>query len=399
MLLRLLLGPLLSWFDDSRSVVRVPLRLLVSVASAAVALAVVGALEPVLGAPVFFPAFVGIVFISAEVGGAPYGLLTMALFGAGFDFFYQEPRGVLGSTSSRDVRLLLAYAIAGLALARIGSALRKANTRLREQHRAVTTIHEQREDLLKTLTHDVRSPLSVISMNAAILARGADPAAVLRRGRAIENSAASLAGMLAELIDTVHLESGHVSLDRGPVDLARFVADLMARLEGTLPLDRVRLSIPEGLPAVHADPRRLERILVNLLSNALKYAPAPTPVVLDAAVQGGDVVASVADRGPGISQQDLPRIFDKYFRASGARKQEGLGLGLYATRLLVKEHGGRIWVDSADGKGTTFHVALPTAPPEVGASVGASARAAPLSYRQEPTTADDDSGSPRADQV
>jgi hypothetical protein len=100
-LLRLLLRPLVSWFEDPRAVVRVPLRLMVSAASAAVALAVVGALEPVLGAPVFFPAFVGIIFISSEIGGAPYGLVTMALFGAGFDFFYQEPRGVLGSASSR----------------------------------------------------------------------------------------------------------------------------------------------------------------------------------------------------------------------------------------------------------------------------------------------------------
>ena len=357
-------GHPLLFLDDHRAWVRVPLRLVLSVGAAAAALWLIGALEPALSRPFLFPSFVAIVLVSAGLAGTVYGLVTVVLFGAGYDFLYLEPRNAFGLDDPHVVAVLLAYAVAGVIVASVGGALRRAYARLHEEHRAATALHEQREDLLKTLTHDVRSPLSVISMNASILARGADPAAVPRRGRAIENSAASLAGMLAELIDTVHLESGHLPLDRKPVDLVRFAADLLTHLEGTLPLDRVRLSIPEGLPAVHVDPRRLERILVNLLSNALKYAPAPTPVVLDAAVQGGDVVASVADRGPGISQQDLPRIFDKYYRASGARKQEGLGLGLYATRLLVQEHGGRVWVDSAVGKGTTFYVALPTAPPE-----------------------------------
>jgi signal transduction histidine kinase len=333
--------------------------------SAAGALALVGALEPVLDAPVFFPAFVGIVFISAEIGGAPYGVVTMAVFGAGFDFFYQEPRGVLGSANWRDAGLLLAYAIAGFALARIGGALRKAYVRLREQHRAVTRVHEQREDLLKTLTHDVRTPLSVITMNAALLGRGSqDPAVVLRRAQAIERSAASVAGMVGDLIDMAHLESGQLPLERKPVDLARFVGELKARLEGTLQIDRVTFAVPAGLPAADVDARRFERILVNLLSNALKYAPSPAPIVLAATVQGGNIVVSVADGGPGISQQDLPHIFEKYFRASATRAKEGLGIGLYGTRLLVQAHGGRIWVESALGKGTTFFVALPTALPE-----------------------------------
>ena len=76
-------------------------------------------------------------------------------------------------------------------------------------------------------------------------------------------------------------------------------------------------------------------------------------------MQGRDIVVSVEDGGPGISQQDLPHIFEKYFRASGTRKKEGLGIGLYGARLLVQAHGGRIWADSALGEGTTSHVALP----------------------------------------
>jgi signal transduction histidine kinase len=354
---------------DLRASRRVPLGVLISVVTAAAALSVVGAFDRALGLPLLFPAFVGIVFVSAEVAGTSYGILTMAIFGAGYVFFFLEPRRSFGLENPEVVFVLVAYAIAGFVVASIGGAVRKAYARVREEHRAVTTMHEQREDLLKTLTHDIRTPLGVIKMNAALLARDpADPAVVLRRGRAIERSAASVAGMLRDLVDTVHLESGQLGLERRAVDLASFAVELKSRLEEALPVERVDLAIATGLPAAYVDPQRFERILVNLVSNALKYAPPPTRVVLGAAAQERDVVVSVADRGPGISARDLPHIFEKYYRASGARKREGLGIGLYSTRLLVQAHGGRIWVDSALGKGTTFHVALPIAPSEKRAS-------------------------------
>jgi signal transduction histidine kinase len=205
---------------------------------------------------------------------------------------------------------------------------------------------------------------------------------VRRRAGAIEKSAASVLGMLSDLVDTARLESGHFPLDRRPLDLARFVVELKGHLEGTLSLDRFEVAIPDGLPAAYVDPQRFERVLVNLLSNAVKYSPPPSPIVLGAAVREGDLVVSVADSGPGISQQDLPHIFEKYYRAKGAQKREGLGIGLYSTRLLVQAHGGRIWVDSTPGKGTTFYVALPPVPPvkgraEAGSPVGASSAARP----------------------
>jgi len=352
------------WLEDPRAAVRVPLRLMVSVVAAAAALAAVGALVPVLGHPVFFPAFVGIIFVSAELAGAYYGMITMALFGVGYDFFFQEPRFSFGSENPTEVRLLLAYVIAGFILARIGGALRKAYRRVRDEHRAVTTLYEQREDLLRTLTHDIRSPLTVITVNAELLANRSKDPRVARRARDIEKSAARVADMLGDLIDMTHLESGHLPLDRKPLDVAAFVRELRSRLESTLPIDRVTFDVPDGLPPTDVDAGRFERILINLLSNALKYAPPPAPIVLRAAVQGREVVVSVADGGPGISQQDLPRLFEKYFRASSTREKEGLGIGLYATRLLVQAHGGRIWADSAIGKGTTFYVALPAGPPE-----------------------------------
>jgi signal transduction histidine kinase len=393
-------GRLSSSFEDSRAWVRVPLRLLFTVVAAGLTLWLTGLLEHALGRPVMFPAFIGIVFVSAGIGGISYGLATTVLFGIGYAFLFMEPRGGLGLEDTLEQTILAVYAAVGFAVAVVGGAVRKAWARAREDHRAVTEIHEQREDLLKTLTHDVRTPLNAITMNAAMIERDPeDPTVVRRRARAIKKSAGSVAGMLSDLIDTAYLESGQLRLEAQPVDLASYLVELKSRLEVTLPVDRVTCALPEGLPAVYVDPRRLERIFVNLLSNALKYAPPPTPVVLGATQRDGAVVVSVADRGPGISEHDLPHVFEKYFRAVDTRRKEGLGIGLYAARMLVQAHGGRIWVDSAVGKGTTFYVALPTAAPEersVGRGATAPAREAALPYRRAPASAGSDSGSPGA---
>jgi K+-sensing histidine kinase KdpD len=395
----LLRGRPLFLFDDRRALVRIPLRLLASVVGSVAALWAVSALQSALAFPFLFPSFVAIVLVSAGFAGTSYGILTVVLFGAGYEFLYMEPRNAFGVDDPHMIAVLVAYGVAGVVVALVGGALRRAYARLREEHRAVTTIHAQREDILRALSHDVRSPLGVITTSAAMLARDPeDPAVVRRRARAIEKSGARVADMLGELVDTAHLESGHLPLERTAVDLASFVAELRGHLGDALPLDRVTFAVPGGLSAAYVDPRSFERILVNLLSNALKYAPSPTPVVLGAAAQDGNIVVSVADRGPGISQQDLPHIFEKYYRASGTQKKEGLGIGLYSARLLVQAHGGRIWAESAPGKGTTFYVALPTAPPEgrpvaASASTGRRPPAAVPPYRQAPTATGNDSGS------
>jgi signal transduction histidine kinase len=113
------------------------------------------------------------------------------------------------------------------------------------------------------------------------------------------------------------------------------------------------------LPPIQADPARLERILVNLISNALKYSPPQSEVVVEVAVRPEGLAVSVADRGIGIAPEDLPHVFDRFFRARGARRPEGLGLGLYIARFLVELHGGTLAAESQLGGGSTFRVVLP----------------------------------------
>jgi len=119
---------------------------------------------------------------------------------------------------------------------------------------------------------------------------------------------------------------------------------------------RVENAVPEGLPEVLADPDRLDRILVNLVGNALKYSAAG--VTVSAAPEGDAVCVRVIDRGPGIAPDDLPRLFERFYRGA-QREGEGLGLGLYIVRKLVEAHGGRVGVTSAPGAGSTFSFTLP----------------------------------------
>jgi signal transduction histidine kinase len=211
------------------------------------------------------------------------------------------------------------------------------------------------------LSHDLRTPLMVLMNQAFLLKRSAATPEALRSAEFVSTSARRIAAMIDDLADAMHLEEGHLSLTKRAVDFAEFARELKDRLGDALPVERVHVDPAPGLPPVEADPDRLERIIVNLLANALKYAPGPSPVHLRASPRGGEVLISVRDEGPGIAPEDLPHIFERFYRSDSVRGVDGLGLGLYICRKLVDAHGGRIWVESSRGGGSEFHVALPAA--------------------------------------
>jgi signal transduction histidine kinase len=178
------------------------------------------------------------------------------------------------------------------------------------------------------------------------------------RARSIARSCERMNGMIQDLLEATLLEAGQLRMSPRRLDLAAFVPEVVERLRGALPMERVSVRIP-AVAAIVADPARLERILVNLLSNALKYSSPQSPVDVDVALADGGATITVADRGIGIAPEDLPHVFDRFFRARGARQPEGLGLGLYITRLLVQAHGGKVEVESYLGTGSAFRVFLP----------------------------------------
>jgi signal transduction histidine kinase len=217
---------------------------------------------------------------------------------------------------------------------------------------------EQREDLLRAVSHDLRNPLQIVMLQAQRLQKDPDERA-RRASGSIISATRRMDRMLRDLADSARSEVGNLELVPKPISLRPFVDDMLVAADGVLESARVENAVPPVLPAVLADPDRLDRILTNLVGNALKYSPRR--VVVQAAADGPAVRVSVADEGAGIAAEDLPRIFDRYYR--GQRHEgEGLGLGLFIVRKLVEAHGGRIWAESRPGEGSTFTFTLPAAP-------------------------------------
>jgi len=169
--------------------------------------------------------------------------------------------------------------------------------------------------------------------------------------------------MIDDLVDAARLEGGQLKLNPQPLDPADFLPGFLHRNAVALDTARIQLAVEPGTPSLLADPDRLERMLINLLTNALKYSPAGEPVRLSAAPHAEGVCLAVADQGQGIPAEELPDLFSRFFRVKSERKGQGIGLGLYITKLLVEAHGGRIWADSRPGHGSTFSFVLPASPP------------------------------------
>ncbi|HYG66705.1 MAG TPA: ATP-binding protein, partial [Anaeromyxobacteraceae bacterium] len=223
----------------------------------------------------------------------------------------------------------------------------------------LVTLQDQREDLLRAVSHDLRNPLQIVLLQAQRLARMVDGDKPRRAADAVHAAARRMEGMIRDLVESARLESGSLVLRREPVRLRAYLDDLLAQSAGVLEVDRVRNAVPDAIPPVDADPARLDRIVLNLVGNALKYS-SEGDVEIRATVHAAGVAISVSDRGPGIPAEHLPRLFERYQR-SGLRSPDGLGLGLFIVRKLVEAHGGTIHAESVPGQGSTFVFTLPAA--------------------------------------
>lgn len=225
-------------------------------------------------------------------------------------------------------------------------------------------LEESREDFIRSISHDLRQPLTVIQGHAQILHM------LLRKrqladGRiddsltALEINARRIGAMINDLVESARLEGGKLRLNKEPAHLAGLLLDFVDRSFGPDQKARVEVVVPEEILIVPVDPERLERAVVNLVGNALKFSPEDSLVTVSAAQDNGEAVVSVSDRGIGIPTDDVPNLFERFYRSRTTQQKEGLGLGLYIARLIVEAHGGRLWVESEPGQGSTFRFTLP----------------------------------------
>jgi signal transduction histidine kinase len=227
--------------------------------------------------------------------------------------------------------------------------------------RAEEELERLREEWASIVAHDLQQPINSIVLRADLLLRGAVTGEQRRDMQQIRNSAMRLGRMARDLMDASRLESRHLSLTLERLDIGALVLEVVERHPGAAARTRVRTPTDRRL-FVRGDAERLEQVLGNLLSNAMKYGDVDARIQVDVVEVNGQAEVSVANRGAGIPGEELEFLFERYTRTRGARTSgtKGAGLGLYIAKGLVEAHGGRIWAESVPGELTkfTFSVAL-----------------------------------------
>lgn len=221
-----------------------------------------------------------------------------------------------------------------------------------------------RRDFISNVSHELRTPLASLKALAETLSDGAldDPPAARRFLARMQTEVDALTQMSTELLELTRIESGQVPLQLKPIaptQLLQSAADRMKAQAERAGLD-LNAECNPNLPLVPADSSRLEQVLVNLIHNAVKFTPAGGEIRLFAKQDGKYIRFDVSDTGVGIDPDDLPRIFERFYKADRARtKGGGTGLGLSIARHIVEAHGGKIWVESEPEKGSTFYFTIP----------------------------------------
>jgi signal transduction histidine kinase len=236
--------------------------------------------------------------------------------------------------------------------------LTKANAEL-------ARVSSAKSAFLATLSHELRTPLNGIIGFADMLADptfGAHDDADTRELAAnILTSGRHLLRLINDLLDLAKIEAGKLDIAVEPVAVASVVEEVETALRPLARDKRLALTteVDERLPRVVADPARLRQVLFNLVANAIKFTPHGGLVAVDAKAEDGRVTISVADTGPGMKPDEIARVFEPYERGEAGREEEGAGLGLALSKLLIEAHEGRIWVESVYGRGSTFFVTIP----------------------------------------
>ncbi len=221
-----------------------------------------------------------------------------------------------------------------------------------------------REEFAAVIAHDLRNPLQTILLQIEVLLslqEGGEVVVPLGALERVKKCGQRLGRMVNDLLDASRIEAARLTLAPKPLPLADAVAALVRTIEPTLAPHPISVELKAAELLVAADPVRLDQVVTNLLVNAAKYSQPESPISVTVRSEGEGGIVSVEDHGPGIGMEDRNRLFDRFYQSRRAREQNtGLGLGLYIVKGLVEAHRGRIWFDTMPGRGTTFHVWLPS---------------------------------------
>jgi signal transduction histidine kinase len=267
----------------------------------------------------------------------------------------------------------LAIAIENSALyEEIGRARQDLERKVQERTQELASANAQlirlnkaKSEFVSAVSHELRTPLAAIKGYASLLRSGqfgSVATAQAERLAKIEKHADLLSQLINNLLDIARIESGRVTMEPRPLQTDELITTVLEVLKPQLDAKHIRLATHmDGVKQLVGDPTHLPRVFVNLLSNAVKYTPQDGSITLTLKREGPQIIASVEDSGCGIAPEELPKLFQEFYRAPNAINEQvrGTGLGLVLVKRIIEAHHGKIWVDSEHGKGSTFTFTLP----------------------------------------
>ncbi|MCS7220761.1 MAG: ATP-binding protein [Anaerolineae bacterium] len=235
-------------------------------------------------------------------------------------------------------------------------------------------LEKLKSDFIASVSHELRSPLTIIYGYSQILERTLKDEELLYYATAISDESRHLSRLVEDLLDFSRIEAGRLRLNLEWCDLSQIILETVKIFEGYSQKHPIRLNLASSALPIRADPARIRQVLTNLLNNAIKYSPEGSPIEVTLttglASEKGQAEktarVSVRDEGPGIAPEHHQRIFERFYRVNPSLAGgEGVGLGLAISKAIVEGHGGKIWVESEPGKGSTFYFTLPLPLPAV----------------------------------
>jgi signal transduction histidine kinase len=221
---------------------------------------------------------------------------------------------------------------------------------------------ELKSTFISIISHELKTPVALIKGYVSTLRREDatwERAIVQDSLAVIEEEADRLTGLIENLLDATRLQAGGLNVKRSDVSLPTLARRLAERFQIQTTRHQLVVDFPENFPIILADEDRLQQLISNLISNAIKYAPGGE-IRISGEVRPEFVIVCVNDQGPGIALDDIPHVFERFYRAPDTSRQtKGAGLGLFLARAIVEAHGGRIWVDSGNEQGARICFSLP----------------------------------------
>lgn len=292
-----------------------------------------------------------------------------AIFGAAssvaiFDFVFVPPAWTL---TVNDAQYLLTFAIMLIVALVISELIERSRRESFESAKLLVQAEQEsiRSTLLASISHDLRTPLSVISGASSSIAHAGGRLSEAERNalaHSIYTKARELSDHVEKVLQMTRLESSGITIEREWCAISEIVGTVLHHLEERLSKHKVLLELPNDLPLVQVDASLLEQVFTNLLENAARHTPEGTIIRIRAAQQDHELLVSIEDFGPGLGEQAIAHIFEKFYRAEREGSVAGVGLGLAICRAIVNLHRGRIWAEQNAQGGCLFHFTIPMTP-------------------------------------